>query len=158
MKPKNRLAVSCVTGFALLLLIGASSPEKSNQAWGCIGEHAVGFAPDTQGRGWHEARFETGKYVITQASGKDALGKVYWKVSNFGDPETSMLAYCRNDFDAKLGDTKCDLFNGDFLFNRITLRFTRITATAGYINYDAPGVGGALPPTLEIGTCSTVTK
>lgn len=146
---------------SLLLIVASSSnwaATSSVKSWLCIGEHAIGFAPDEHGHRWHEVKFPTGKYVISQATGKDplGLGTLYWKVRNFGDPESSVLAYCRVDFDEKIGDTKCDLLNGDFLFNHLTLRFTRITATAGYINYDAPGVGGALPPTLEIGTCSAI--
>lgn len=147
---------------AALLAFGASAlwrnsnANESPQSWVCVGEQAAGFAPDERTHHWRLTEFAAGKYVVSRVKG-DLASQYPWEVRYLGSPESAVLAFCRYDFDQKIGDTACSSeFGVTFLFNRKSLRFTLISAPASYINnYGATGTD-LLPPKIEIGKCSAV--
>jgi len=149
-----------VTVLALLLLTGASSPrataDKAAKAWVCIGAMSGGFAPNRDTHRWELRAFPPGRYVVTKGTNATAQ-KFPWEVRLFGAPDDAVLAFCERDFDAKIHDLACTTGLGsNFFFNRQTLRFTLISASAGYINSGAADLGELPPPTIEIGECSAV--
>ena len=80
-----------------------------------------------------------------------------WEVRHFGAPESAVMAFCKSDFDEKIGDLECSEGIGTrFLFNRKSLRFTLFSAPAGYINSGIGDLGELPAPTMEIGRCSPV--
>ena len=108
--------------------------------------------PNEKANHWELRAFPASRYVVARVTNPGLLKYpgYPWEVRHFGAPESAVMAFCKSDFDEKIGDLECSEGIGTrFLFNRKSLRFTLFSAPAGYINSGIGDLGELPAPTME---------
>ncbi len=136
----------------VLLCSQYSVQASASESYLCVADMGTGFVFDNTRKQWRISNFKAeGKYVVIKSTRKGYVREV----KKIG--ETSVVAYCKNDFN-EYGALSCERLY-QFRMNKNNLRYLLIYPVGYWTdNKNAPKhdpfAEGEDTPRMEIGKCS----